>query len=169
MSSNLHSLLKNQIREAIAHLYDAQSTSAANRYSHPDEFSKALLDILFPAEPEENTTVTGVVKVPTIDEPTESESDSSSKKERKKRGPMSDEAKAAMKAKREATVAAKKAADVPAPVVVPVVVPAPAAPEPEETKDKKDRKPRGPMSDEAKANMKAKREATLAAKKAAQA
>ena len=166
MSSNLHSLLKNQIREAIAHLYDAQSTSAANRYSHPDEFSKALLDILFPAEPEENTTVTGVVKVPTIDEPTESESDSSSKKERKKRGPMSDEAKAAMKAKREATVAAKKAADVPAPVV-PVVVP--AAPEPEETKDKKDRKPRGPMSDEAKANMKAKREATLAAKKAAQA
>jgi hypothetical protein len=167
MSSNLHSLLKNQIREAIAHLYDAQSTAAANRYSHPDEFSKALLDILFPAEPEENTTVTGVVKVPTIDEPkSESESDSSSKKERKKRGPMSDEAKAAMKAKREATVAAKKAADVPVPVVVPVVVP---EPEPEETKDKKDRKPRGPMSDEAKAAMKAKREATLAAKKAAQA
>lgn len=168
MSSNLHSLLKNQIREAIAHLYDAQSTAAANRYSHPDEFSKALLDILFPAEPEENTTVTGVVKVPTIDEPkSESESDSSSKKERKKRGPMSDEAKAAMKAKREATVAAKKAADVPAPVVVPVVVV--PEPEPEETKDKKDRKPRGPMSDEAKAAMKAKREATLAAKKAAQA
>jgi hypothetical protein len=165
MSSNLHSLLKNQIREAIAHLYDAQSTSAANRYSHPDEFSKALLDILFPAEPEENTSVTGVVKVPTIDEPkSESESDSSSKKERKKRGPMSDEAKAAMKAKREATVAAKKAADVPAPVPAPVVVP---EPEPEETK--KDRKPRGPMSDEAKAAMKAKREATLAAKKAAQA
>jgi hypothetical protein len=171
MSSNLHSLLKNQIREAIAHLYDAQSTAAANRYAHPDEFSKALLDILFPAESEENTTVTGVVKVPTIDEPkSDSESsDSSSKKERKKRAPMSDEAKAAMKAKREATVAAKKAAD--APVVVPVVVPAPVVvvPEPEESKDKKDRKPRGPMSDEAKANMKAKREATLAAKKAAQA
>jgi hypothetical protein len=169
MSSNLHSLLKNQIREAIAHLYDAQSTAAANRYAHPDEFSKALLDILFPAESEENTTVTGVVKVPTVDEPkSDSESsDSSSKKERKKRAPMSEEAKAAMKAKREATVAAKKAAD--APVVVPAPVVVVPEPEPEETKDKKDRKPRGPMSDEAKAAMKAKREATLAAKKAAQA
>jgi hypothetical protein len=67
---------------------------------------------------------------------------------------MSDEAKAAMKAKREATLAAKKVVEAPAP-----------APEPVE--DKKERKPRAPMSDEAKAAMKAKREATLAAKKAA--
>ena len=178
MSSNLHSLLKNQIREAVAHLYSTQSTAAANVYSHPDEFSKALLDVLFPAEADNNTQVTGVVKVPTLADESKSDgesSDSSSKKERKKRAPMSDDAKAAMKAKREATVAAKKAADVP---VEPEVKPkakaakapepvAPAEPEPE-AKETKERKARGPMSDEAKAAMKAKREATLAAKKAAQ-
>jgi hypothetical protein len=67
---------------------------------------------------------------------------------------MSDEAKAAMKAKREATLAAKKVVEAPAPAPAPV-------------EDKKERKPRAPMSDEAKAAMKAKREATLAAKKAA--
>jgi len=87
------------------------------------------------------------------------------KKERKKRAPMSDEAKAAMKAKREATIAAKKAAPVPA---EPAAAPAEAAPASDgEDKDKKARKPRGPMSEEAKAAMKAKREATIAAKKAA--
>ena len=45
--------------------------------------------------------------------------------------------------------------------------PAPEAAPDGEDKDKKARKPRGPMSDEAKAAMKAKREATIAAKKAA--
>jgi len=45
------------------------------------------------------------------------------KKERKKREPMSDEAKATMAAKRAATVAAKKVAE-PAPVPVPVPAPA---------------------------------------------
>jgi hypothetical protein len=69
---------------------------------------------------------------------------------------MSDEAKAAMKAKRAATIAAKKAAPEPAPA------PAPPAEEPKSDDDKKPRKPRAPMSDEAKAAMKLKREATIA-------
>lgn len=153
-SSNLHSLLKNQIREAIAHLYNEQGTSAANRYSTPDEFSKALLDVLFPTEVVENTTITGVVQVPTVEDSKSDAESTDSKKERKKRAPMTEEAKAAMKAKREATLASKKVVEAPAP-----------APEPVD--DKKERKPRAPMSDEAKAAMKAKREATLAAKKAA--
>jgi hypothetical protein len=154
-SSNLHSLLKNQIREAIAHLYNEQGTAAANRYSTPDEFSKALLDILFPTEVVDNTAITGVVQVPTVED-SKSDTESTGSKERKKRAPMSDEAKAAMKAKREATLAAKKVVEAPAP-----------APAPAPVEDKKERKPRAPMSDEAKAAMKAKREATLAAKKAA--
>lgn len=147
-SSNLHSLLKNQIREAIAHLYNEQGTSAANRYSTPNEFSKALLDILFPSEV--------VVQVPTVEDSKSDSESTDSKKERKKRAPMTEEAKAAMKAKREATLASKKVVEAPAP-----------APAPEPVDDKKERKPRAPMSDEAKAAMKAKREATLAAKKAA--
>jgi hypothetical protein len=64
---------------------------------------------------------------------------------KKKRGPMSDEAKAAMKAKRDATVAAKKAGGVspaPAPEAVAAVevAPVPAAAEP--VKEKKPRKPK---------------------------
>jgi len=179
-SSNLNTLLKNQIKNAIAAIYDEQGTHAANRYSNPEQLSKALLDILFPAEGEHNTEVTGIARVPTVQDEAKPASDSEStdsKKERKKRAPMSDEAKAAMKAKREATIAAKAAA--PAPEAAVVAAPAPeaavvAAPAPEakpasdgEEKDKKARKPRGPMSDEAKATMKAKREATIAAKKAA--
>jgi len=112
-SSNLNTLLKQQIKNAIAAIYDEQGTHAANRYSNPEELSKALLDILFPAEAEHNTEVTGVVRVPTVHDEAKPASDSEStdsKKERKKRAPMSDEAKAAMKAKREATIAAKKAA-----------------------------------------------------------
>ena len=171
-SSNLNTLLKQQIKDAIAAIYDEQGTQAANRYSNPEQLSKALLDLLFPDEAAHNTEVTGVVRVPTInDEVKASDSESTdSKKERKKRGPMSDEAKAAMKAKREATIAAKAAAAAPAPAEA-----APASPKAEEAKPepeapgapKKERKPRGPMSDEAKAQMKAKREATIAAKKAA--
>jgi len=170
-SSNLNTLLKQQIKDAVAAIYDEQGTHAANRYSNPEQLSKALLDILFPGEAAHNTEVTGVVRVPTVqDEAKASDSESTdSKKERKKRGPMSDEAKAQMKAKREATIAAKAAA-APAPAEA-----APASPKTEEDKPepeapgapKKERKPRGPMSDEAKAQMKAKREATIAAKKAA--
>jgi hypothetical protein len=169
MSSNLHSLLKQQIRDAVVHIYDEAGTAADNRYSKPEELAKALLDILFPTETEINSQITGVINVPTTAD-ADSGSESTGSKERKKRAPMSDEAKAAMKAKREATLAAKKAAPVPAPVEVaapvvtaPVVTAAPV----EVAEDKKERKPRGPMSDEAKAAMKAKREATLAAKKAA--
>jgi hypothetical protein len=170
-SSNLNTLLKQQIKDAVAVIYDEQGKTHENRYSTPDQLSKALLDLLFPAEAAHNTEVTGVVRVPTVHDevkPVVSDSESTdSKKERKKRAPMSDEAKAAMKAKREATIAAKKAA--PAPEAAPVAAPAPeAAPAADgEEKDKKARKPRGPMSDEAKAAMKAKREATIAAKKAA--
>ena len=175
-SSNLNTLLKQQIKDAVATIYDEQGKTHENRYSTPEQLSKALLDLLFPAEAAHNTEVTGVVRVPTVHDevkPVVSDSESSdSKKERKKRAPMSDEAKAAMKAKREATIAAKKAAPVvAAPVAAPAEpVPAEAAPAPAsdgEDKDKKERKKRGPMSEEAKAAMKAKREATIAAKKAA--
>ena len=169
-SSNLNTLLKQQIKDAIATIYDEQGKTHENRYSNPEQLSKALLDLLFPTEAAHNTEVTGVVRVPTVHDeakPVASDSESTdSKKARKPRAPMSDEAKAAMKAKREATIAAKKAATEPA--AVPAEVPAEAAPASDgEEKDKKARKPRGPMSDEAKAAMKAKREATIAAKKAA--
>ena len=179
-SSNLNTLLKQQIKDAVAVIYDEQGKTHENRYSTPEQLSKALLDLLFPAEAAHNTEVTGVVRVPTVHDevkPVVSESESTdSKKERKKRAPMSEEAKAAMKAKREATIAAKKAAPVvaeavaaPAPAEAapaePVAAPAPASDG--EDKDKKERKKRGPMSEEAKAAMKAKREATIAAKKAA--
>jgi len=181
-SSNLNTLLKQQIKDAVATIYDEQGKTHENRYSTPEQLSKALLDLLFPAEAAHNTEVTGVVRVPTVHDevkPVVSDSESSdSKKERKKRAPMSEEAKAAMKAKREATIAAKKAAPVVAeaePVAAPApaeAAPAEAAPAPApasdgEDKDKKERKKRGPMSEEAKAAMKAKREATIAAKKAA--
>ena len=173
-SSNLNTLLKQQIKDAVATIYDEQGKTHENRYSNPEQLSKALLDLLFPAETAHNTEVTGVVRVPTVHDeakPVTSDSESTdSKKERKKRAPMSDEAKAAMKAKREATIAAKKAATEPAAApaeAAPAPVPAPAPASDGEEKDKKARKPRGPMSDEAKAAMKAKREATIAAKKAA--
>jgi len=162
---SLNNLLKQQIKDAINHIYDESGSAAENRYSKPEELSKALLDILFPAEADENTQITGVVRVPTADV----ESDGSTESTRKKRAPMSDEAKAAMKAKRAATIAAKKAAPEPSPAPAPAPAPSPPAEEPKSDDDKKPRKPRAPMSDEAKAAMKAKREATIAAKKAAQA
>ena len=165
--SSLNNLLKQQIKDAIAHIYDESGSAADNRYSKPEELAKALLDILFPAEAENNSHITGVVRVPTVQD-TESDGSTDSKKARKPRAPMSDEAKAAMKAKRAATIAAKAAG---APTPAPAPAPAPAAEEPKSDteSDKKARKPRAPMSDEAKAAMKAKREATIAAKKAAQA
>ena len=108
-SSNLNMLLKQQINAAIISIYN-DSLHTANRYSNPEELAKALLDILFPEEVAHNTEVTGVVAVPTVAAPASDSESTDSKKERKKRAPMSDEAKAAMKAKREATIAAKKAA-----------------------------------------------------------
>ena len=175
MSSSLASNLKQQIRTALSTVYNNQGTTHAMRFSSSDEFAKALLDILFPEETEHNTEVTGVLAVPTVEAEAKSDSESTdSKKERKKRAPMSDEAKAQMKAKREATIAAKAAAAAPAPAPAAAAA-APASPKVDEPKPepeapgapKKERKPRGPMSDEAKAQMKAKREATIAAKKAA--
>ena len=122
-SSNLNTLLKQQIKDAVAVIYDEQGKTHENRYSTPEQLSKALLDLLFPAEAAHNTEVTGVVRVPTVHDevkPVVSDSESTdSKKERKKRAPMSDEAKAAMKAKREATIAAKKAAPAEAAPIVP--------------------------------------------------
>ena len=163
-SSNLNTLLKTQIRAAIEAIYTNQGTHAAHAFETSDQVSKALLDILFPQEVEHNAEITGVVKVPTVDSAaSDSEGSTESKKERKKRAPMSDDAKAAMKAKREATIAAKKAEP-----VAPATPEKAPAPEPEAPgAPVKERKARGPMSEEAKAAMKAKREATIAAKKAA--
>jgi len=115
-----------------------------------DNFIKLLLAELFP----EDSSVPAVVQ-PVVAEPAASPG-------RKKRAPMSDEAKAAMKAKREATIAAKKTTA--EPVVVSETEVAPAA-EPASAESSPGRKKRAPMSDEAKAAMKAKREATIAAKK----
>jgi hypothetical protein len=169
-SSNLNTLLKTQIRAAIEAIYTNQGTHDAHIFDGPDSVSKALLDILFPQEVDHNAEITGVVKVPTVAESgSDSEGSTESKKERKKRAPMSDEAKAAMKAKRDATIAAKKAEPAPpatpekAKAETPTESAAPEAP----GAPVKERKPRGPMSDEAKAAMKAKRDATIAAKKAA--
>ena len=167
--SSLSSNLKQQIKDAIHAIYYNQGTQAAHAFENADQVSKALLDILFPEEAAHNTEVTGVAVIPTLPEaaPASDSESTDSKKERKKRAPMSDEAKAAMAAKRAATIAAKKAeapaAEAPAPAAAPApeAAPAPAA------APAKERKPRGPMSDEAKAQMKAKREATIAAKKAA--
>jgi hypothetical protein len=169
--SSLSINLKQQIRQAIHDIYHLQGTEAAKVFSSSDEVAKAILDILFPEEVAHNTEVTGVALVPTVNA-SDSES-TDSKKKRKPRGEMSPEAKAQMKAKRDATIAAKKA-EAPATEREPEpgTTNAGAAhsggggggPPPE---DKKERKPRGPMSDEAKAAMKAKRDATIAAKKAA--
>ena len=161
MSSNLNSLLKERIRDAVAAIYDERGSAAENRYTTPEQLSKALLDALFPEEHDHNTEVTGVVKVPTASDSDDGSTDS--KKERKKRAPMSEEAKAEMAAKRKATIAAKKAAEGSNAAAAPAAAPAAEEAKPEA----KERKPRGPMSEEAKAAMAAKRKATLEAKKAA--
>lgn len=95
-----------------------------------DQFIQLLMNELFPEAELETTHITvPVVPAPApVDPPTPT----------KKRGPMTEEAKAAMKAKKAAN-AAKKAETpvpvVPVPVEAPVVVPAPAAP----VKEKKPR------------------------------
>jgi hypothetical protein len=100
-----------------------------------DQFIQLLMNELFPEAEVESTHIT----VPVV--PTEAPTPT------KKRGPMTEEAKAAMKAKKAANAAVK---------AEPVVVEAPAA----ETPTKK----RGPMTEEAKAAMKAKKAANAAAK-----
>ncbi len=75
-------------------------------------------------------------------------------KVRKPRAPLTEEAKAAMAAKRNATIAAKQAA----------AGVEPAADAESAEAQPKVRKPRAPMTEEAKAAMAAKRKATLAAK-----
>ena len=107
-----------------------------------DQFIQLLMNELFPEAEVESTHIT--VPVVPVEAPTPT----------KKRGPMTEEAKAAMKAKKAANAAAKQAAEAPAPE--PVVVEAPAAPTPT--------KKRGPMTEEAKAAMKAKKAANAAAK-----
>jgi hypothetical protein len=87
-------------------------------------------------------------------------SDSGSVKERKKRAPMTEEAKAAMAAKRAATKAAKTGAPLPESAPTSDGEEAVAS----DAGSQKERKKRAPMTEEAKAAMKAKREATKAAK-----
>jgi hypothetical protein len=106
-----------------------------------DQFIQLLMNEMFPEAEVETTHIT----VPVV--PTEAPTPT------KKRGPMTEEAKAAMKAKKAANAAAKAETPVP---VVPVPVEAPAAPTPT--------KKRGPMTEEAKAAMKAKKAANAAAK-----
>ena len=79
MSSNLNSLLKERIRDAVAAIYDERGSSAENRYTTPEQVSKALLDVLFPDEHDHNTEITGVVRVPVA---SDSEGSTDSKKER---------------------------------------------------------------------------------------
>ena len=117
-----------------------------------DDFIRLLLLELFPEDP--------AVPVP----PSPSTSDG--KKDRKKRAPMTEEQKAAMKAKRDATLAAKKGAE-PAAEQDTTAVDVPVAAEPV-AEEPKERKKRGPMTEEQKEAMKAKRAATLAAKKGAE-
>ena len=108
-----------------------------------DQFIQLLMNELFPEAEVETTHIT--VPVVPVEAPTPT----------KKRGPMTEEAKAAKKAKKAANAAAKAETPVP---VVPVPVEAPVA----ETPTKK----RGPMTEEAKAAMKAKKAANAAAKAA---
>ena len=91
-----------------------------------DHFIQLLMNELFPEAEVETTHITVPVVPVEADTPT------------KKRGPMTEEAKAAMKAKKAANAAAK--AEVPVPIVpVPVEAPAPVATE-APAKEKKPRK-----------------------------
>jgi hypothetical protein len=109
-----------------------------------DQFIQLLMNELFPEAELETTHITVPVvpvEVPVVEETTPT----------KKRGPMTEEAKAAMKAKKAANAAKKAEAPVEAPAPVEATTPT---------------KKRGPMTEEAKAAMKAKKAANAAAKKA---
>jgi hypothetical protein len=146
MSSLKQSIVAAIIKVSIANpALDTENGPTFNEARN--DFIRLLIAELFP----ENSSV----EIPMAPKETDAGSVTS---EKKKRGPMSEEAKAAMKAKREATIAAKKVAE-PAPEVKEVETDA-------ESATTTEKKKRGPMSEEAKAAMKAKREATIAAKKA---
>ena len=124
------------------------------------QFASALKDIKPYAEWTDETIVAAwatwekpeqskMAKAKGSEEEGASDSGSSGTKERKKRAPMTEEAKAAAAEKR----AAKKAAAAPAP-----------AAESDSGSATKERKKRAPMTEEAKAAMKAKKAATMAAK-----
>jgi len=117
-----------------------------------DQFIQLLMNELFPEAELETTHIT--VPVVPVEVPMVVEATTPTKK----RGPMTEEAKAAMKAKKAANAAKKAEAPVEAPVVeAPVVV--------ETTTPTKKR---GPMTEEAKAAMKAKKAANAAKKAEAQ-
>jgi membrane-associated HD superfamily phosphohydrolase len=131
--------------------HEDPKTAIASR----DQFIQLLMDELFPNTEQETTINVPVVPVPApVPAPAPVE-------EKKKRAPMTEEAKAAAKAKRAANAEAKKAAAAEVPSVLEPVVEAPV-PEPVE-----DKKKRAPMTEEAKAAAKAKRAANAEAKKAA--
>jgi hypothetical protein len=121
-----------------------------------DQFIQLLMNELFPEAELETTHIT--VPVVPVEAPAATEVPTPTKK----RGPMTEEAKAAMKAKKAANAAKK--AETPVPVAEPVVVEAPAPVE-ATTPTKK----RGPMTEEAKAAMKAKKAANAEAKKVVEA
>jgi hypothetical protein len=114
-----------------------------------DQFIQLLMNELFPEAELETTHITVPVVPVEAPAPVATEATTPTKK----RGPMTEEAKAAMKAKKAANAAKKAETPVPVPVEAPVVVEA-------TTPTKK----RGPMTEEAKAAMKAKKAANAAAK-----
>ena len=119
-----------------------------------DRFIQALMEELFSDTQQETTITVPVVPSPVpapVPAPVE---------EKKKRAPMTEEAKAAAKAKRAANAEAKKAAPAEVPSVLEPVPEPVAAPV-------EDKKKRAPMTEEAKAAAKAKRAANAEAKKAA--
>ena len=126
-----------------------------------DQFIQLLMNELFPEAELETTHITvPVVPAPVATEvpapaPVEAPAPAEVPTPTKKRGPMTEEAKAAMKAKKAANAAAKAETPVP---VVPVPVEVPVVEETTPTKK------RGPMTEEAKAAMKAKKAANAAAK-----
>ena len=103
--------------------HEDPKTAIASR----DQFIQLLMDELFPNTEQETTINVPVVPLPApVAAPVE---------EKKKRAPMTEEAKAAAKAKRAANAEAKKAAPAEVPSVLEPVVEVPAAP----VKEKKPR------------------------------
>jgi len=106
--------------------HEDPKTAIASR----DQFIQLLMDELFPNTEQETTINVPVVPLPAPVVPAPAPVE-----EKKKRAPMTEEAKAAAKAKRAANAEAKKAAPAEVPSVLEPVVEAPAAP----AKEKKPR------------------------------
>lgn len=101
-----------------------------------DQFIQLLMNELFPEAEVESTHITVPVVPVEAPAPVATEVPTPTKK----RGPMTEEAKAAMKAKKAANAAAKQAVEAPAPVVpVPVEAPVVVAPVVAPAKEKKPR------------------------------